>query len=111
MTDMELLELAARAAGIKWDHEECGTLYLLDPLQPWNPLTDDGDALRLAVKLKINIEHVETLSRSPHGINCWPVGRGDCGAMEHDLSDYAAAVRRAIVRASAALANPNAGQD
>ncbi|HEJ2806541.1 TPA: hypothetical protein SL251_004914 [Pseudomonas aeruginosa] len=49
MNDRELLELAARAAGID--------RVLAEPINfstgveyYWNPLTDDGDALRLAVK-------------------------------------------------------------
>lgn len=65
MNDRELLELAARAAGIKarwfrvnqWrqvgghkmqtgQEDVFGTHHS----KPWNPLTDDGDALRLAVK-------------------------------------------------------------
>jgi hypothetical protein len=48
MTDRELWELAAKAAGM-WDHKnDC-----ID--KPWTPLHDDGDALRLAVKLRIDI--------------------------------------------------------
>jgi hypothetical protein len=53
MTDRELLELAAKAAGIeiKWDY---GMFFLINngtPTHEWNPLYDDKDALRLAVKL------------------------------------------------------------
>ena len=62
MTDRELLELAAKAAGI--EHKGyCGTppgLILWETdygLKLWNPLTDDGDALRLAVKLEIDLQH------------------------------------------------------
>ena len=105
MTDRELLEAAAKAAGLSglgtWDDKwGCLTDY-----EGWtfDPLNDDGDALRLACALKINVEHVETLSRKPHGVNCWPIGRGDCGHMETDLTDYGAATRRAIVRAAAEI--------
>jgi hypothetical protein len=118
VSDRELLEAAARAAGIVGEYIEnhdggfyyvgCthGILIVHDDglTQVWNPLDDDGDALRLACALKINIEHAETLTRKAHGVNCWPVGRGDCGHIEEDLSDYNAATRRAIVRAAAALA-------
>jgi hypothetical protein len=45
MNDKELLYLAAKAAGI-----EVVTPTMLE-YGKWNPLTDDGDALRLAVKL------------------------------------------------------------
>ncbi len=119
MTDRELLELAAKAAGIRiaeWVHDGngvdvaiiiCGEGWGRE--RPWQPLLEnqmtdaDGDALRLAVKLRINIEHAETLGRKSHGVNCWPVGRGDCGHMENDLRDYEAATRRAIVRAAAEI--------
>ncbi len=66
MTDKELLELAAKAAGLELD--EVHLAYLEDEQtfirhEPdsdgisgeWNPLTDDGDALRLAVKLSIRV--------------------------------------------------------
>ena len=58
MTDRELLELAAKAAGyevLDWYGERYTTTDG-DRLFPWNPLADDGDALRLAVAL--NIEYV-----------------------------------------------------
>lgn len=42
MTDRELLELAAMAAGIEF-------------IGMWNPLSDDGDAFRLAVKLELRL--------------------------------------------------------
>lgn len=106
-TDRELLELAAKAAGIpigEWDETD-SAFYWFD--RPggclWNPLTDDGDALRLAVKLCINIEHMETMGRVTHGVNCWPRGRGDCAATEPPGEDYRAATRRAIVRAAAEI--------
>ncbi len=54
MTDKELLELAAKAAGIelKWMTQlSNGVKPDEDFISNWHPLTDDGDALRLAVKL------------------------------------------------------------
>ena len=64
--DRELLELAAKAAGmnVSWDHYDpdyCAGaegMFLNGERSPdnskyWNPLTNDGDALRLAVKLGI----------------------------------------------------------
>lgn len=45
MRDRELLELAAKAAGI----EEVTPTML--EYGKWNPLDDDGDALRLAISL------------------------------------------------------------
>lgn len=71
-TDRELLELAAKAAGytLKWgetyivgdDEVDCTDLSYVVSGQPdeadwlWSPLEDDGDALRLAVKLGISID-------------------------------------------------------
>lgn len=67
-TDRELLELAAKAVGLinprynfnfGRDYEApTGILHDLDggrTTVSWNPLTDDGDALRLAVACKINV--------------------------------------------------------
>lgn len=54
-TDRELLELAAKAAGIelKWatvvNGPQAGAVFCRN----WHPLADDGDALRLAVKLDL----------------------------------------------------------
>ena len=48
MSDRELLELAAKAAGIEGEWSSSG-LWHRHTL--WNPRDDDGDALRLAVKL------------------------------------------------------------
>ena len=58
MTDKDktLLEMAAKAAGFP-----AGWV-----LQGWNPLTDDGDALRLAVNLNIDI-HQNSLERPGGG--------------------------------------------
>jgi hypothetical protein len=60
MTDREFLELAAKAAGWKsWDWlagDEVLNVYDAEGRHElFNPLTDDGDALRLAVKLNINL--------------------------------------------------------
>ena len=80
MTDRELLELAAKAAGIKTEFYEndYGEIE-----SEWNPLTDDGDALRLAVKLKL-----------------WT--HSGMGAFLDEPDPYAA-TRRAIVRAAAEI--------
>jgi hypothetical protein len=135
MTDRELLELAAKAAGWTWWRSKHGYWNLTAPdgrqydachnwpafdastgeklAEPtvydalieagFDPENNDGDALRLAVKLSINIEHSRILAGKPHGVNCWPVGRGDCGYTETDIGDYLAATRRAITRAAAEI--------
>lgn len=104
MTDRELLERAAKAAGELTPSWYGNSAYFDGVLQRWNPLTDDGDAFRLAMSLRINIEHMRTQNNKPHGVNCWPVGRGDCAHISNDLDEYVAGTRRAIVSAAAAMA-------
>jgi hypothetical protein len=67
MTDRELLELAAKAAGLHIDKSKnngggaantgfdiAGNAVLdWHNNKTWNPLTDDGDALRLAVRKSV----------------------------------------------------------
>ena len=68
-TDRELLELAARPIGLLGSFSEYhqGITYSkpgsLD-MHVWSPLTDDGDALRLAHLLEMTLEtgEAETLS-------------------------------------------------
>lgn len=54
ISDRELLELAAKAAGIRIDPIDAAH----EPEQwvVWNPLANDGDAMRLAAALKIDLE-------------------------------------------------------
>lgn len=98
MNDKELLELAAKAAGITWhgDGSDSGDMIVMMPFtRVWNPLTDDGDALRLAVKLSLSIWRYDTLSTSKPNFTDWQCDeRGD---------DPYAATRRAIVRAAAEI--------
>lgn len=52
MADKELLQFAAKAAGILIYFDGNGhSRYQCGGCERWSPLTDDGDALRLAVKL------------------------------------------------------------
>jgi len=70
MTDRELLELAAKAARYpQGRHRSLGGLLMSNELY-WNPLVDDGDALRLAVQLRINLD----FSRTVTGRNGWGAG-------------------------------------
>ena len=64
MTDHDLLELAAKSAGYTVvDRDDDGTLYVHSSQdergERWNPLADDGDALRLSCRLSISISHAE----------------------------------------------------
>jgi hypothetical protein len=84
MTDRELLELAAKAAGELTPSWYGNDAYFDGVLSRWNPLTDDGDALRLAVKIKWVPSRVEVVGLSMN-------------------EDPYAATRRAIVRAAAEI--------
>lgn len=115
MDDKTLLERAAKAAGYEIREVRCVSPFLdvwyhyalkdaeLDNegnYFEWNPLTDDGDALRLAVKLRLDV-------------NFYPNSE-EVGAVKHRRheichrafarvvsDDWGAATRRAIVRAAA----------
>lgn len=111
MTDREMLELAAKAAGFGdpegnfiWTESEYprgsktnGALWnyigWCDTAQLWNPLTDDGDALRLAVKLQLEIyiDHRGVAVRT------------HCGLKVLESECHAEATRRAITIAAAKI--------
>lgn len=102
MTDRELLELAAKAAGYDVTYE-IGylTFFRQDVVgRPvWNPLTDDGDALRLAVKLEIAVEYRRDVSAA----FAYNYARAlEVGQNNKNLDPYAA-TRRAIVRVAAEI--------
>lgn len=99
MTDRELLELAAKAAGLEWIGH--GIKIQTDfGYRWWNPLADDGDALRLAVKLKIQITP-GTYNKDE--FSAFHAGCGEAHEFCSALQDANAATRRAIVRAAAAM--------
>lgn len=101
-TDRELLELAAKAAGyrLEWDGspDKWQPMYYEGKTyQQFDPLTDDGDALRLAVKLGIKVEFF-------HSSNTAFAGPLDMACAEEEVDgDSCAATRRAIVRAAAEI--------
>jgi hypothetical protein len=106
MTDRKLLELAAKAAGYRVIETRGHALLLADPPVLWNPLTDDGDALRLAVKLGLVVESDSKAASSVvRNTNpSWmPEGSWDVHSVNHN-GDPLAATRRAITRAAVALA-------
>jgi len=101
MTDRELLELAAKAAGLEYHWVKVDGGSLMQASEPgsrseesWNPLTDDGDALRLAVKLSIRFACMFGFAHAWTGLR-------EC--REAEVSDPYAASRRAIVRAAAEI--------
>ncbi|MBI7352812.1 hypothetical protein JEV04_15280 [Pseudomonas aeruginosa] len=114
MNDRELLELAARAAGLRshWffsaseglqvSYKNAGRRF------NWSPLTDDGDALRLAVQLDITIgpEHPDVVGKSLCRAS-WSNRNMSLG--EFGDGDKPSAYRRAIVRAAAEIGKSMGG--
>lgn len=117
MNDRELLELAAKAAGIAvvgfvehvldYDSPHYGSQALqigLGSCSTWNPIIHDGDALRLAVKLRIMLNReinfgcdiVEAIGPEDDNMSC------HCSTESIEGDPYAA-TRRAIVRAAAEI--------
>jgi hypothetical protein len=109
LSDRELLELAAKAAGeigAYVDTPDCIGIQVIRSTEHihvrtyWNPLTDDGDALRLAVKLGILI--------APPAYNGgWEAtasAKADDGRwIDETLGTHGESTRRAIVRAAAEI--------
>lgn len=109
MNDRELLEMAAKAAGfgapgsgaVCWTESEYphrsglhGALWNyvghMDSAELWNPLTDDGDAFRLASAMGMTVEFGNNVVLHP----------GDVGG---DGTDPLKATRQAIVKAAAEI--------
>jgi hypothetical protein len=108
-TDRELIEKAAEVAGLElghWDEEVgCWNYQYRSPftnMHYWNPLTDDGDALRLAIGLGLD---VHPIARTTSGQACAAVGAFGHGRLSEVVTptDSFAATRRAIVLAAIAL--------
>jgi hypothetical protein len=110
MTDRELLEAAGRAAGLTlipytwnrgtgWDHD--GFTLAGEGPDEWNPLEDDGQALRLAVALRLS------LLQHPDGMDVtvvFPPSAKQPPLAEQQTYERNEGMRRAIVRAAAAMA-------
>lgn len=103
MTDRELLELAAKAAGL--DLTYCPAWGCMAPKLGeyfdgntcWRPHIDDADALRLAVKCNLDIELLEDCVFA-NGVEVQ-----NCQLFDWHKDDKYAATRRAIVRAAAEI--------
>ena len=115
MTDREMLELAARAAGYVFGEyggkparqvtTKIGAAWIY-----WDPLTDDGDALRLAVKLGMHLTQYPIYDEPKHSAIAKKSNRlldghcvDTCVGIEVYDSDPYAATRRAITRAAAEI--------
>ena len=103
MNDRELLELAAKAAGYRVKFGASGDPYIQAGMntRAWNPLTDDGDALRLTVKLDISIRYHSVLGQA------FAKNAGIEKEIEQNVedcnNDRYQATRRAIVRAASEI--------
>ena len=103
MNDRELLELAAKASGELTPSWYGNDAYFEGVLSRWNPLEDDGDALRLAVRLGLAVRVLEKcvfVESDPETL----LGQSSVSELEmYGNSDHFAATRRAIVRAAAEI--------
>ncbi|MEB0078068.1 hypothetical protein QN386_17905 [Pseudomonas sp. CCI3.2] len=115
MTDRELLELAAKAAGhlnAKWCAPSNDDACMFVPYPEgerngchgfeWNPLDRDGDALRLAANLKLdviwfnNLQYV-TVERQGFGENIgWDDDAGRSGALRQAITVVAAQIGKTL---------------
>ena len=104
VSDRELLAFAAKAAGIRINHWVYDDLdyspAVLEAGGTWHPLADDGDALRLAVKLGLCVSACEKRKDTMVGYSLEDKGYN---LMEDWDADPYAATRRAIVRAAAEI--------
>lgn len=72
MNDRELLELAAKAARYecRWTPDDpfhLRAMQIAPNWQTWNPLDDDGDALRLAVQAGVDISFAQAVHHEENG--------------------------------------------
>jgi hypothetical protein len=109
VSDRELLELAAKAAGIRinyWVYDDLDSSpAVLETGEIWNPRDDDGDALRLAVKCEMSLDLFDDLIRVGYTLPDESLRPADRTAdvVESPKADPCAATRRAIVRAAAEI--------
>lgn len=108
--DRELLELAAKAVGYTpWgaDFEGYPIFVIEGHPMAWNPLADDGDALRLAVRLQLSIgnEHVSAgVAYCTRGDDeSFPMETSDESDADVVTEEDYVCTRRAIVRAAAQI--------
>ena len=114
MTDRELLELAAKAAGI--EGSQCDWKTALRVIRErgvapvlWNPLADDGDSRRLQVALTIDLRFGVSDNFGPYVHARSEVRRDDfidfheCYQWVSLHPDANAAVRRAVLEVAAAI--------
>jgi len=103
MSDRELLEMAAKAAGIELPNPTLRVTHMRGVAPKlWNPLTDDGDALRLAATCHMVLDwsgselHVRFwLTQSPEAPTL-TFKSSDCGGDKATIVRAAAEIGRAM---------------
>ncbi len=107
MTDRELLELAAKAC-------ELEEAKMRIEFNQWNPIDDDGDALRLAVKLEMQVSigfrRINVSFHTPSNFCFLTGGEPTIKIREENFEDPLAATRRAIVRAAVEIGRNHCGE-
>jgi hypothetical protein len=109
-TDRELLELAAKAAGYKRTRIAPNGMNQVhgwhegydNDWEYWDPIFDEGDAQRLAVKLYLVVAVMRATHDKPAFTAVYHFN-GPEHVSEMHGEDANAATRRAIVRAAAAI--------
>lgn len=99
MTDRELLEWAAKAAGMEIEWLSSGVCWLPNPaFERWDPLDNDGDRYRLAKQLGISIDFVDCCAwkRFPNGDLIQEFWGGDYGDEAHAIVRVAAETGRGM---------------
>lgn len=101
MTDKELLKWAAKAAGYECPdfNSVNGSAFWVPMYGFWNPLVDDGDAMRLAVKLGMCVDCVDGSMM----VEFFVKDKIKHIGIEIYTDDPYAATRRAIVMAAAEI--------
>lgn len=109
-SDRELLELAAKAAGLLHAEyfDDAHGKHVIHFIQGkgrciWSPLEDDGDALRLAVKLGIEIHPDREVKEVVTAFCVRNPSLIGLNTIEEFNGDEMAATRRAITRAAAEI--------
>lgn len=121
MSDRALLELAAKAAGyeVRRGGGHLRGLLFMPVANPnglvtgreWNPLADDGDALRLAVTLGLTLYTNIRTAYVLFGNAPINAEEREITAAEEPSADPYAATRRAIVRAAAEIGRGMGGSN
>ena len=118
MREREMLEMAAKAywgdemddvCSIEWSEEDQAIAYTHGDNQDhngrdvtliWNPLTDDGDALRLAVKLELIVDthgsHVQVSYPFDTPLAFEKIGDDPCAATRLAITRAAAEIGKAM---------------